>query len=113
MLTPSKKIVPSKSNNRNKHEIREDLPAPVLPTIPVFSPLLISKDTSFRTSGPFAEYFIETDSNLKFPAVGQNLEGIHVPRYFYNLGRRLAIVAGSSVLGGVSERISQTRKTRR
>jgi hypothetical protein len=30
-----------------------------------------------------------------------------------NGGRRLAIVAGSSVLGGVSERISQTRKTRR
>jgi hypothetical protein len=39
--------------------------------------------------------------------------GDSVPRYFYNLGRRLAIVAGSSVLGGVSERISQTRKTRR
>jgi hypothetical protein len=36
-----------------------------------------------------------------------------LPRYFSNLGRRLAIVAGSSVLGGVSERISQTRKTRR
>jgi hypothetical protein len=37
-----------------------------------------------------------------------------VPRIFFsNLGRRLAIVAGSSVLGGVSERISQTRKTRR
>jgi hypothetical protein len=35
------------------------------------------------------------------------------PRYFSTLGRRLAIVAGSSVLGGVSERISQTRKTRR
>jgi hypothetical protein len=32
---------------------------------------------------------------------------------FSILGRRLAIVAGSSVLGGVSERISQTRKTRR
>jgi hypothetical protein len=26
------------------------------------------------------------------------------PRYFSTLGRRLAIVAGSSVLGGVSER---------
>jgi hypothetical protein len=36
-----------------------------------------------------------------------------LPRYFSTLGRRLAIVAGSSVLGGVSERISQTRKTRR
>jgi hypothetical protein len=70
----------------------------LMSNIPVKSSIFIEKIVVVRNS-KIVRHSMKTCKNL--------------PRYFSNLGRRLAIVAGSSVLGGVSERISQTRKTRR
>jgi hypothetical protein len=43
----------------------EDLPAPVLPTIPTFYPGKILKETFFNTKGKFYLYLIDTFLNYK------------------------------------------------
>ncbi|KAH3687467.1 hypothetical protein WICPIJ_001577 [Wickerhamomyces pijperi] len=37
----------------------DDFPAPVLPTIPTFSPALMSKLMSFKTKSKFSRYLVE------------------------------------------------------
>lgn len=52
ILTPSILITPLEtSTNLNKASIREDLPAPVLPTTPILSAGLVSKETFLRDIG--------------------------------------------------------------
>mmetsp|Transcript_3154 Transcript_3154/g.11356 ORF Transcript_3154/g.11356 Transcript_3154/m.11356 type:complete len:219 (-) Transcript_3154:3410-4066(-) len=52
MLTPSMRMLPlAASHMRSSEEDSDDLPAPVRPTIPIFSPALIVKLMSFTTSG--------------------------------------------------------------
>ena len=75
-LIPSIKITPSGSTKRNKTETRDDLPAPVLPTIPIFSWGKTSKDTPRKTGGNDRLYHKKTFSKDIEPSVGQSLEGL-------------------------------------
>ena len=50
MLIPSMEMYPpAASMMRNKARARDDLPAPVLPTIPIFSPGFTEQVNSFKT----------------------------------------------------------------
>jgi hypothetical protein len=54
---------------------RVDLPLPVLPTIPTFSPLLIVTSRLSRTVGPSSEYFADSLSSTISPEVGHDAGG--------------------------------------
>lgn len=54
-------------------EIIEDLPAPVRPTRPTFSPLAILKFKLFNINSPSLLYFRKTFSNSNLPSFGQQL----------------------------------------
>lgn len=56
------------------------LPAPVLPTTPIFSPAFTSKDKFLRTISVFGRYFKVTSSKTTFPFSGHyGLEGRNLP----------------------------------
>ena len=53
--TPSMRIEPSAASIiRNRAKVKDDFPAPVLPTIPTFFPPATSKDTLLRTKSKFS-----------------------------------------------------------
>jgi hypothetical protein len=52
---------------RNKHCMREDFPAPVLPTTPTFSPYYILKETDFKAKGMSGRYLMERFLNYTVP----------------------------------------------
>jgi hypothetical protein len=54
---------------------RVDLPLPVLPTIPTFSPLLIVTSRLSRTVGPSSEYLADSLSSTISPEVGHDAGG--------------------------------------
>ena len=57
MSTPFSKIEPEEPSTMRKIDTRiELLPEPVRPTMPIFSPSAIVKDTSLRTSGSPSRY---------------------------------------------------------
>mmetsp|Transcript_1513 Transcript_1513/g.5191 ORF Transcript_1513/g.5191 Transcript_1513/m.5191 type:complete len:290 (+) Transcript_1513:401-1270(+) len=70
--TSSSQIVPECiSTSRQSATINVDLPLPVLPTMPTFSPALTEKETPRNTRGKPGRYRICTFSNLRKPADGQ------------------------------------------
>ena len=59
ILIPSIEIVPfAGSTRRNKHTPMDDLPEPVLPTIPIFSSDFMLQVMPFKTKGRFSLYRI-------------------------------------------------------
>ncbi|KAH3675905.1 hypothetical protein WICPIJ_009222 [Wickerhamomyces pijperi] len=62
---------PDNSLRRYKATISDDLPAPVLPQIPIFSDSLILMERLFKTKGKFSLYLRETLSNSMAPDSGQ------------------------------------------
>lgn len=68
---PSNRMSPeSRSHNLNKHERRVDFPAPVLPTMPTFSPLLMFAVKSFKESGKSLRYLMFTELKVRSPVLG-------------------------------------------
>ena len=66
-----------KSENYLKIAVAKELfPAPVLPTIPIFSRSEISRSKFLNTKGRRSLYLIEYFSNLMSPFDGQELGGI-------------------------------------
>lgn len=53
----------------SKHSIRLDLPLPVLPTIPIFSPPLIEILISFNTHSNYGLYLAEKLAKVMAPSV--------------------------------------------
>ena len=73
MSIPSIKIEPpANSTNLDRAMLTVDLPAPVLPTIPIFSPLFTSKESFFRTSSIFGRYRNSTSLEAMVPRDGQS-----------------------------------------
>lgn len=71
MLTPSMNTAPSKKETiRQRIWMILDFPDPVLPTIPIFSPGLVSKLTFFRAYGHDDLYFKLTLTNVITPCDG-------------------------------------------
>lgn len=62
----------------NKTKNRLDFPEPVLPTIPIFSPGRVWKDTSFKASGNPSRYLMNTFLKQAIPAVGQTGETYNI-----------------------------------
>ena len=57
--SPTRQLHPSSGSTvLNQAWTMEDLPAPVLPTIPTFSQSLMLKETDFNTCGNYGLYFI-------------------------------------------------------
>lgn len=52
-----------------------DLPAPVLPHMPIFCPYSISNDSSLRTIGVFGLYLSDTLSKVTLPEEGHVSSG--------------------------------------
>ena len=67
MLMSSIRIVPVGSASLNKAVINVDLPAPVRPTIPIFSLAAVLKLICFKISFEFSSYLSETLSNSTIP----------------------------------------------
>ena len=72
IATPSIKMSPSGSDIRNKAWISDDLPAPVRPTIPIFSPGFILNVRLSRTIGRVGSYRNDTFLNSISPSFGQS-----------------------------------------
>ena len=72
MFTPSIEILPSESSSiRERARLIELLPAPVLPTMPIFSPAPTVKLKPLRTVSVFSLYLAVTLSNFISPLSGQ------------------------------------------
>lgn len=56
----------SNSSIRKNNNAKDDFPAPVLPTTPIFSFGLILKETLFNTKGRFCLYRTQTLSKVTF-----------------------------------------------
>lgn len=70
--TPSISILPPQSSIiLVKARVMVLLPAPVLPTTPIFSPPLISIESSLRTFSVVGLYLSSTSENLIAPLLGQ------------------------------------------
>lgn len=68
MSTPSMTMEPaSKPTRRKRQDTREDLPAPVRPTMPTLEPPGTAKLTSLSTSGAPARYLMDTPLNATAP----------------------------------------------
>lgn len=80
MSFPSMRIFPEEhSKIRSKQLIIVDLPAPVRPTIPIFSPLLIFKFKPLRTKGNSGLYLTFVSTNYISPLV---ITSLLYPSYF-------------------------------
>lgn len=66
---------PSTLASLKRAEIKEDFPAPVLPTIPTFSFALMCKLRFFKTNAPSSMYFRPMFSNSIVPFSGQAFDG--------------------------------------
>ena len=66
---------PAASIMRNNARAKEDLPAPVLPTIPIFSPGFTEQVNSFKTRGRPGLYRVSYSWNVNFPSWGQSARG--------------------------------------
>ena len=64
---PSMRIVPVGSASLNKAVIKDDLPAPVRPIIPIFSLAPVLKLIFFKISLEFSPYLRETWWNSTIP----------------------------------------------
>lgn len=70
--SPSIDMQPSHATNRNKQDRRLDLPEPVLPTIPIFSPASIEQETRLRAKGHPGRYLSVRFSIAMAPADGHS-----------------------------------------
>ena len=76
ILMPSMAMYPpAASIMRNNARAKEDLPAPVLPTIPIFSPGFTEQVNSFKTRGRPGLYRVSYSWNVNFPSWGQSARG--------------------------------------
>ena len=74
IFSPSISIFPSKASIiLNKAKTKLDLPLPVLPIIPIFSPGLISKLILLRAKSQSSLYFNEKLLNKTLPLLGHDL----------------------------------------
>ena len=72
MSTPSMRICPSvTSTRRNIVDVKVDFPAPVLPTIPIFSPGWMVQLMLRRTGSRPGLYRTSTSMKSILPSVGQ------------------------------------------
>ena len=64
---------------RNRARASEDFPAPVLPTIPTFSPDLMEQVKFFKTSGSPFLYLVWYSWKVNLPSWGHCAEGLYLP----------------------------------
>ena len=72
------RILPVGSESLNKAVIREDFPAPVLPTIPILSLAAVLKFIFFKINFAFSSYLNETSWNSTIPVEN----GFAIQRYY-------------------------------
>ena len=70
--TPAMHTVPDVGLMRSSAPKRDDLPAPVLPTMPIFSPLRILKSSPLSTGVPVVSYHMRRPAAVMAPSRGHD-----------------------------------------
>ena len=85
------------STRRRIHNNSDDLPLPVRPHTPTFSPPLTENDTFFSTRGRSGRYRMSKSLNASLPSDGQRVSS--------------SLSAGSSAGGSVGSSLSSTKRS--